>query len=195
MDPTAQSLAGAEDSELARWLRGPAVAMGKRLSFMNAYLTEDCNPVRCWVITAAVAFLTLIARQIESLIRLSEALARMRFSEMVEVQDVVEAFRLLEVAMQQSATDHATGTIDMDLIMTGISASERQRRDNLVAATRNLVMEKMQLGGPSVRMIELLEEIRKQSSMEVHLHDLRGALGTLMTEGAVVIHGDSVKRV
>lgn len=202
----------------------------------------------------------------------------------VEVRDVVEAFRLLEVAMQQSATDHATGqtnllsaisyaffscnhnikcwhfyqsttkgTIDMDLIMTGISASERQRRDNLVAATRNLVMEKMQLGGPSVRMIEvknlqlvsfvliivcqtsglsysswlisqLLEEIRKQSSMEVHLHDvswrsslhclhwpdtlggsnpflnfpssqLRGALGTLMTEGAVVIHGDSVKRV
>lgn len=43
----------------------------------------------------------------------------------------------------------------MDLIMTGISASERQRRDNLVAATRNLVMEKMQLGGPSVRMIEV----------------------------------------
>uniref|UniRef100_A0A0E0JJV5 DNA replication licensing factor MCM4 n=1 Tax=Oryza punctata TaxID=4537 RepID=A0A0E0JJV5_ORYPU len=139
--------------------------------------------------------ITATARQIESLIRLSEALARMRFSEVVEVRDVVEAFRLLEVAMQQSATDHATGTIDMDLIMTGISASERQRRDNLVAATRNLVMEKMQLGGPSVRMIELLEEIRKQSSMEVHLHDLRSALGTLMTEGAVVIHGDSVKRV
>ncbi|TVU34032.1 hypothetical protein EJB05_15853 [Eragrostis curvula] len=139
--------------------------------------------------------ITATARQIESLIRLSEALARMRFSEVVEVRDVAEAFRLLEVAMQQSATDHATGTIDMDLIMTGISASERQRRDNLVAATRNLIVEKMQLGGPSMRMIELLEELRKQSSMEIHLHDLRGALGTLMTEGAVVIHGDNVKRV
>jgi DNA replication licensing factor MCM4 len=43
----------------------------------------------------------------------------------------------------------------MDLIMTGISASERQRRENLVAATRNLIMEKMQLGGPSMRMIEV----------------------------------------
>ncbi|RLN22648.1 DNA replication licensing factor MCM4 [Panicum miliaceum] len=139
--------------------------------------------------------ITATARQIESLIRLSEALARMRFSEVVEVRDVVEAFRLLEVAMQQSATDHATGTIDMDLIMTGISASERQRRENLVAATRNLIMEKMQLGGPSMRMTELLEEMRKQSSMEIHLHDLRSALGTLMTEGAVVIHGDNVKRV
>ncbi|PKA59683.1 Protein PROLIFERA [Apostasia shenzhenica] len=53
--------------------------------------------------------ITATARQIESLIRLSEALARMRFSETVEVRDVQEAFRLLEVAMQQSATDHATG--------------------------------------------------------------------------------------
>jgi DNA replication licensing factor MCM4 len=43
----------------------------------------------------------------------------------------------------------------MDLIMTGISASERQRRENLVAATRNLIMETMQLGGPSMRMIEV----------------------------------------
>uniref|UniRef100_A0A0D9YA77 Uncharacterized protein n=1 Tax=Oryza glumipatula TaxID=40148 RepID=A0A0D9YA77_9ORYZ len=60
VDLAAQSLTGAEDSELARRLRGPAVAMGKRLSFMNAYLAEDCNPVRCWVITAAVAFVTLI---------------------------------------------------------------------------------------------------------------------------------------
>ncbi|CAM0881233.1 unnamed protein product [Alopecurus aequalis] len=138
--------------------------------------------------------ITATARQIESLIRLSEALARMRFSEVVGVGDVIEAFRLLEVAMQQSATDHATGTIDMDLIMTGVSASERQRRDNLVAAIRNLMMEKMQIGGPLMRMTELLEEVRKQSSMEVHLHDLRVALGTLMSEGSALIHGDSVKR-
>jgi DNA replication licensing factor MCM4 len=138
--------------------------------------------------------ITATARQIESLIRLSEALARMRFSEEVGVGDVREAFRLLEVAMQQSATDHATGTIDMDLIMTGVSASERQRRDNLVAAVRNLMMEKMQIGGPSMRMTELLEEVRKQSSMEVHLHDIRVALGTLMSEGSALIHGESVKR-
>uniref|UniRef100_A0A8I7B9W3 DNA replication licensing factor MCM4 n=1 Tax=Hordeum vulgare subsp. vulgare TaxID=112509 RepID=A0A8I7B9W3_HORVV len=138
--------------------------------------------------------ITATARQIESLIRLSEALARMRFSEVVGVRDVAEAFRLLEVAMQQSATDHATGTIDMDLIMTGVSASERQRRDNLVSAIRDLVMEKMQLGGPSMRMAELLEEVRKQSSMEVHQHDLRVALGTLQSEGSVFVHGDSFKR-
>jgi hypothetical protein len=31
----------------------------------------------------------------------------------VGVGDVIEAFRLLEVAMQQSATDHATGKLNL----------------------------------------------------------------------------------
>ncbi|GAV62385.1 MCM domain-containing protein [Cephalotus follicularis] len=139
--------------------------------------------------------ITATPRQIESLIRLSEALARIRFSEKVERSDVIEAFRLLEVAMQQSATDHTTGTIDMDLITTGVSASERMRRENLLSATRNLIMEKLQLGGPSMRLLELLEELKKQSTgIEVHLHDLKNAVATLASEGFVVLYGDSVKR-
>ncbi|XP_075493122.1 DNA replication licensing factor MCM4-like [Primulina tabacum] len=139
--------------------------------------------------------ITATPRQLESLIRLSEALARIRFSEWVEKCDVTEAIRLLEVAMQQSATDHSTGTIDMDLITTGVSASERMRRENLASTTRNIIMEKLQLGGPSTRMLELLEELKKQSPGEVHLNDLRNALATLSTEGFVAVHGDSVKRV
>ncbi|XP_010268614.1 PREDICTED: DNA replication licensing factor MCM4 [Nelumbo nucifera] len=139
--------------------------------------------------------ITATARQIESLIRLSEALARIRFSQWVEKRDVEEAFRLLEVALQQSATDHSTGTIDMDLITTGVSASERMRRENLLLATRNIIMEKMQLGGSSTRLLELLEELKKQSSGEVHMNDLRNALATLAGEGFVVVHGDSIKRI
>ncbi|KAF6142371.1 hypothetical protein GIB67_012292 [Kingdonia uniflora] len=43
-------------------------------------------------------------------------------------------------------------------------------------------------------VMQLLEELKKQSSAEIHLHDLRTALGTLATEGFVVFHGDTVKR-
>lgn len=140
--------------------------------------------------------ITATPRQIESLIRLSEAHARIHFSEWVEKRDVMEAFRLLEVAMQQSATDHSTGTIDMDLITTGVSASERMRRENLLSAIRNIVMEKMQLGGPSMRLLELLDELKKQSSGgEVHLNDVRNAVSTLASEGFVAVHGDSMKRI
>ncbi|GMJ03806.1 MINICHROMOSOME MAINTENANCE 4 [Hibiscus trionum] len=140
--------------------------------------------------------ITATPRQIESLIRLSEALARIRFSEWVEMRDVTEAFRLLEVAMQQSATDHSTGTIDMDLITTGVSASERMRRESVLSAARDIIMDKLQLGGPSIRLSELLDELKKQSSgSEIHLHDLRTAVATLASEGFVVLHGDSVKRI
>ncbi|XP_051181817.1 uncharacterized protein [Lolium perenne] len=59
-DVAAQSLAGAEDSDLARRLRRPAAAAGKRLSFMNEFLPEDRDPARCWAVVAAVAFVALL---------------------------------------------------------------------------------------------------------------------------------------
>lgn len=43
----------------------------------------------------------------------------------------------------------------MDLITTGISASERMRRESVLSATRNIIMEKMQLGGSSMRLLEV----------------------------------------
>ncbi|KAJ4966046.1 hypothetical protein NE237_017895 [Protea cynaroides] len=85
--------------------------------------------------------------------------------------------------------------IDMDLITTGISASERMKRQNLLLATRNIIMEKMEIGGPSTRLLELLEELKKQSSGEVHLNDLRNALSTLASEDGITVHGDNVRRI
>ena len=43
----------------------------------------------------------------------------------------------------------------MDLITTGVSASERMRREGLLQVTRNIIMEKMQIGGPSMRLLEV----------------------------------------
>jgi DNA replication licensing factor MCM4 len=43
----------------------------------------------------------------------------------------------------------------MDLITTGVSASERMRRENLASAARSIITEKMQLEGPSMRLLEV----------------------------------------
>lgn len=51
-------------------------------------------------------------RNLESLLRLSEAHARMRFSQTVEPSDVVEAVRLYKEALKHSSTDPNTGRID-----------------------------------------------------------------------------------
>lgn len=71
--------------------------------------------------------ITATPRQLESLIRISEALAKMRLSNKVEQVDIEEATRLIKTAMQQSATDGRTGEIDMDLIYTGVSQASNQR--------------------------------------------------------------------
>ncbi|KAH7426637.1 hypothetical protein KP509_10G009500 [Ceratopteris richardii] len=139
--------------------------------------------------------ITATPRQLESLIRISEALARIRYSDVVERCDAAEALRLLEVALQQSATDHSTGTIDMDLITTGVSASERTRRASLVMAVRNLISEKMQAGGSTMRLMQLLEELRKESSSELSLQDLRTALTSLASEGVISFQGDGIRRL
>ena len=75
--------------------------------------------------------ITATPRQLESLIRLSEALARMRFDETVYRSDVLEAVRLMRVATQAAATDPRTGTIDMDMITTGRSSVDREAMLNL----------------------------------------------------------------
>jgi len=85
--------------------------------------------------------ITATPRQLESLIRLSEALARMRLSDWVEKKDVEEARRLMSVATQTAATDPKTGKIDMDLIQIGTSYSERKRREDQLAAVREILSE------------------------------------------------------
>ena len=78
-------------------------------------------------------------RQLESLIRLSEAHAKMRFSNTVEIVDVEEAKRLHREALKQSATDPKTGIIDVGILTTGVSASERDRRKELAKELKRML--------------------------------------------------------
>ena len=71
--------------------------------------------------------ITATPRQLESLIRIAESLAKMRLSATVEKRDVEEAVRLIRTAMQQSATDPKTGEIDMDIITTGIAQTSADK--------------------------------------------------------------------
>ncbi|CAB4064093.1 MCM4 [Lepeophtheirus salmonis] len=72
--------------------------------------------------------ITAYPRQLESLIRLAEAHAKMRFSKTVELFDVEEANRLHREALKQSATDPLSGKIDVSILTTGQSEGYRKRR-------------------------------------------------------------------
>ncbi|MEM4268087.1 MAG: minichromosome maintenance protein MCM [Candidatus Woesearchaeota archaeon] len=66
-------------------------------------------------------------RQLEALIRLSEAAAKLRLSEKVTKRDAQRAIALLHYCLEQVGLEPETGRIDIDRIVTGIPASERSR--------------------------------------------------------------------
>ena len=84
--------------------------------------------------------ITATPRQLESLIRLSEAHARMRLSNWVEKEDIEEGARLIKVATHQAATDPLTGLIDMDLISTGITSASRLKIKHIVDIIKELLV-------------------------------------------------------
>ena len=83
--------------------------------------------------------ITATTRQLESMIRLSEAHARMRLSPFVELDDVKEAYRLMREAINTSARDPTTGEIDMGLLDTGIGRQQRKLRGDMRRAVLALL--------------------------------------------------------
>jgi DNA replication licensing factor MCM4 len=133
--------------------------------------------------------ITATPRQLESLIRLSEALARIRLSPVVHPADVGEALRLVKVAMQQAAMDPRTGQIDMDKILTGYSAADRRQRAMLAEAIKALLERRP---GKRGRLGELLAALKEQSLMEVTMQEMRDAAAALQEEGAAALQGDTL---
>jgi len=66
-----------------------------------------------------VSPIMITARQLESLIRLTEARARLRLSEETSLEDAEVAIFLIQYSLEQVGIDVATGKIDVDTIMTG----------------------------------------------------------------------------
>ncbi|HJO01617.1 MAG: minichromosome maintenance protein MCM [Candidatus Woesearchaeota archaeon] len=65
------------------------------------------------------------ARQLEALVRLTEATARLRLSDKATESDAKRAIGLIEYCLMEVGLDKETGKIDIDRIATGISASQR----------------------------------------------------------------------
>jgi DNA replication licensing factor MCM4 len=102
--------------------------------------------------------ITATPRQLESMIRLSESLAKLRMSEVVEPQDVDEAIRLMDVSLGQSATDPETGLIDIDMFAVGFSSSWRRSVERHVERLRNIIA---QLPTNSIRFHELMRRFNE----------------------------------
>ncbi|XP_066158799.1 DNA replication licensing factor MCM4 [Euwallacea fornicatus] len=132
-------------------------------------------------------------RQLESLIRLSEAHAKVRFSQNVEVEDVDEAWRLHREALKQSATDPLSGKIDVGILTTGLSSTARKRRIELAQALKKLIDTKGKV--PTLNYQKLFDELKGSSQLMITREQYEDALKDLQDDGLVVVMGKTSIRV
>ncbi len=77
------------------------------------------------------------ARQLEALIRLSEASAKIRLSNKITKDDAKRAIRILKKCLYQVGIDPQTGKLDVDVLVTGITTSQR----NKIITVREVIIE------------------------------------------------------
>lgn len=136
--------------------------------------------------------ITATTRQLESLIRLSEAHARMRFSDFVELADVKEAGRLMREAIRTSAMDPRTGKIDMGLLNTGTGSGQRKMREDM----RKEILSILDGAGKGrgVKWAEVMKMLGEQSSVKVDPVEFAEVIKGLENEGSVKVVGEREKR-
>ncbi|KAM9627045.1 DNA replication licensing factor MCM4 isoform 3-T3 [Trichechus inunguis] len=130
-------------------------------------------------------------RQLESLIRLAEAHAKVRFSDKVEAIDVEEAKRLHREALKQSATDPRTGIVDISILTTGMSATSRKRKEELAEALKKLILSKGKT--PALKYQQLFEDIRGQSDIAITKDMFEEALRALADDDFLTVTGKTVR--
>lgn len=113
------------------------------------------------------------ARQLEALIRLSEAHARMRLSETVTREDAREAIKIVEEMIRKIATDEE-GTLDISILEVGKSSKKINKIDRLVDIIKNLESEG-EFGAPEDKVLEAAKQAGVGSENEVKklLDDLK----------------------
>ncbi len=119
------------------------------------------------------------ARQLESLVRLTEAGARIRLSEIANRSDAKRAIKILRYCLQQVGIDPETGQIDIDRISTGISTSQRNKilivKDIIIGLEKNL-------GKKSIPIEDIVSEAANRNISE---SDAEEAINKLKSEGEI----------
>jgi len=119
----------------------------------------------------------ITARQLEALVRLSEASARSRLSETVDKQDAERSITLMKYYLTQAGFDQDTKTFDIDKIMTGVTASKR----NKIMEVKDAIVA---LEGRIGKMIPV-EELEKELEGKLKKSDFDDAMDKLAMSGDI----------
>lgn len=97
------------------------------------------------------------ARQLEALIRLGEASARIRLSRKITLEDAQRAKRIVDSCLKKIGVDPDTGLLDADIIATGMTKSTRERTKTVIDLIKEVSAEHQ--GSASIE--EILDRAEK----------------------------------
>jgi len=126
---------------------------------------------------SALRPIPISARQLQALIRLSEASAKIRLSETVTKEDAKEAIELMKYYLMQVGYDYESKTIDIDKIGSRFSTSQR----NKIFTVRDVII---QLESKLGKMIPL-EELEKELEGKLNKQEIEDAINKLNSQGEI----------
>jgi replicative DNA helicase Mcm len=101
-------------------------------------------------------------RQLEALVRMTEARAKMALRDVATKDDAEAAIRLMNYVLEKTAYDVETEKIDIDMLLTGKTKSQRDKMNIIMDYIRSKVKE---IGGP-IKKEFAAEEIEKAHGIE-----------------------------
>ncbi|MET1101227.1 MAG: minichromosome maintenance protein MCM [Pyrodictiaceae archaeon] len=131
----------------------PPDLLKKYISYARRYIRPKLTPsamkliedfyveMRKLGIESAESPVPITARQLEALIRLAEAHARMALREEVLEEDAEAAIRLMKTFLESAGIDVESGRLDIDVIMTGKPRSRQEKYSRLIEIIEQLEEE------------------------------------------------------
>ncbi len=112
--------------------------------------------------------IAISARQLEAMVRLSQASARLRISNDVEKKDADRAIRIMKYCLQKVGMDTETGELDIDRIVTGISTSQRSR----IITVRELIKNLESKYGSNIPLEDLVDAAKETGIEEARVEEI-----------------------
>jgi len=108
------------------------------------------------------------ARQLEALVRLTEASAKLRLSDKATKKDAKRAIELVEYCLMEVGFDRETGQIDIDRIATGISASQRSH----IVVIKEIISDLENKVGKTIPIDDIIEEAKDKGIDEEKVEEV-----------------------
>jgi replicative DNA helicase Mcm len=130
-------------------------------------------------VEAGMKSVAITPRQLEALVRLAEAYAKLHLSDKVTKRDAKKSIELMDYCLRQIGLDPKTGKIDIDKIYVGITASQRGKMHVITEIIDDLIKTSQ---GKSIEVSEI-EKIA--ASKNISEKDVTETLESLKKSGEI----------